>query len=82
MCSFAKPLTNVTPPEGLCAPGVFHHTEEAGQAIGEPTQDRAVPGGGGASPCRASPTTDGSLLEAPQAAVPGGGTPIQSGSGA
>lgn len=74
-------LTSVTPPERLCASSVFHNAEEAGEAVGETTQNRAVPGGGRASPSRASSSTDGSLLETPEAPIPGGGRPVQSGGG-
>lgn len=74
-------FTSIGPPEGLCATRVFHHAEEAGQAVGETAEDGAVPGGGGAGPGGASPPTHGPLLKAPKAAVPGGG-PIQSGRGA
>lgn len=74
-------LTSVPPPQRLRASSVFDHAEEAGEAVGEAVQDRAVPGGGGASPGRASSSAEGSLLEAPQAPVPGGGTAVQSGGG-
>lgn len=55
-------FTSIDPPERLCASGVFHHTEEAGQAVGETAEDRAVSGGGGASPGGAPTPTHGSLL--------------------
>lgn len=63
---------------------MFHHAEEAGQAVGDAAQDGTVSGGGGAGPGRAPAPAPahGSLLQAPQAAVPGGGGPIQPGRGA
>lgn len=75
-------LTSVASPQGLCASRVLHHAEEAGEAVGDSAEHGAVSGGGGASPGRASASTHGSLLEAPQAAVSAGGGPIQSGGGA
>lgn len=72
-------LTSITPPKWLCAPVVLDHTEEAREAISEATQDGAVSGGGGASPGWTSSSSNGSLLEAPQAAISGGRRAVQSG---